>query len=139
MSYRIETEVNTLLRRLPIIWPKMDFGPRKFVNTTELANLIGRSTQYLEIARHEGGGPHFHKLSERAIRYSYGEVIRWLKRLKDGDISPLEIPRNDNIDKLLKDLSVGLETTASRLSKKDMTSNEVRYLLKRVNRLRRER
>lgn len=51
----------------------MDHDPRGYIDTREAAAYLGLSIQFLEIARHKGGGPAFVKL-QRAVRYSYRDL-----------------------------------------------------------------
>jgi predicted DNA-binding transcriptional regulator AlpA len=48
-----------------------------FYNTKQAASYLGLSTQYLEIARHKGGGPEYVKLS-RAVRYKLSVLDEWM-------------------------------------------------------------
>ena len=48
------------------------------LSTPQLADWLGTSTQFLEIARSRGFGPRFLKISSRRIRYRREDVIIWL-------------------------------------------------------------
>jgi predicted DNA-binding transcriptional regulator AlpA len=48
-------------------------------STSDLAELLGVSTQFLEIARHRAFGPRYIKLSPRRIRYRKSDVAAWLE------------------------------------------------------------
>jgi len=48
-----------------------------YLTTTEAANYLRMSKQFLEIARHRGDGPPFIKLS-RAVRYHRPSLDRWM-------------------------------------------------------------
>jgi predicted DNA-binding transcriptional regulator AlpA len=48
------------------------------LNTPQLAQWLGVSTQFLEIARHKGIGPAFVRVSPRRIRYRRADVLAWL-------------------------------------------------------------
>jgi hypothetical protein len=50
------------------------------LTTRETAEWLGVSTQFLEIGRSRGYGPHFTRLSPRHIRYRRRDVISWLER-----------------------------------------------------------
>jgi predicted DNA-binding transcriptional regulator AlpA len=50
----------------------------ELLDTRQLANLLHVSTAWVEIARHEGNGPPFVRLTPRCVRYRRGEVRRWL-------------------------------------------------------------
>ena len=52
--------------------------PDDLLNTVELAEWFGLSTQWLEIGRHRGYGPKFLKLSSRRVRYRRSDVLAWL-------------------------------------------------------------
>ncbi len=47
--------------------------------TSEVAEWIGISTQWLEIARSCGFGPKFVRLSARRVRYLRASVLDWLR------------------------------------------------------------
>jgi predicted DNA-binding transcriptional regulator AlpA len=51
----------------------------KLLSTRELAPLLGVSTQWLEIGRHEGYGPAFVRIGSRRIRYRRDDVLSWLE------------------------------------------------------------
>ncbi len=48
-----------------------------YLTTTEAASYLRMSKQFLEIARHRGGGPPFIKLS-RAVRYHRPSLDQWM-------------------------------------------------------------
>jgi len=48
------------------------------INTTELAEWLGLSVQWCEIARHKGVGPRWIACSTRRIRYRRSDVLAWL-------------------------------------------------------------
>ena len=50
-----------------------------YLNTTQAAEYIGMSRQFLEIARHKGSGPNYHKLM-RAVRYRREDLDEWMTR-----------------------------------------------------------
>jgi predicted DNA-binding transcriptional regulator AlpA len=47
--------------------------------TSEVAEWLGVSTQFLEIGRHRGYGPPFVRLSPRRVRYLRSSVLDWLR------------------------------------------------------------
>lgn len=49
------------------------------LNTTELAEWLGVSTQFLEIGRHQGYGPPFIRLTPKIVRYRRDDVLDWLR------------------------------------------------------------
>jgi predicted DNA-binding transcriptional regulator AlpA len=49
------------------------------LNTTEVAEWFGVSTQFLEIGRHLGYGPPFIRLTPRIVRYRRDDVLDWLR------------------------------------------------------------
>jgi len=53
--------------------------PDMLLVTKQLAEWLGVSKQWLEIARSRGDGPPFRRLGTRAIRYCVGDVLRWLE------------------------------------------------------------
>ena len=50
------------------------------LTTQDVADWLGVSTQFLEIARHRGTGPECVWLSPRQVRYRRGKVRAWLKK-----------------------------------------------------------
>jgi predicted DNA-binding transcriptional regulator AlpA len=48
------------------------------LSTTELANLLGLSEKWCEMARSRGFGPRWVKLSPRRVRYRLSDVRLWL-------------------------------------------------------------
>jgi len=49
------------------------------LNTSELSEWLGISTQWLEIARSRNFGPKFIRLSPRRVRYLRADVLAWLR------------------------------------------------------------
>ena len=50
------------------------------LNTSQVAAWLGVSEQWLEIGRSKGGyGPRFKRLGPRMVRYTRGDVVKWLK------------------------------------------------------------
>ena len=66
-------------RRAQRLAAEIDGHDDTLVSTRELAEHLGISTQFLEIARHRGYGPAFARLSPRRIRYRLGDVRAWLR------------------------------------------------------------
>ncbi len=52
-------------------------GRMSYLTTTEAANYLRMSKQFLEIARHRGDGPPYVKLS-RAVRYHRPSLDKWM-------------------------------------------------------------
>ena len=52
--------------------------PDQLLSTKELADWLGCSPEWCEIARHRAYGPKFVKLSPRRVRYRRGDVVKWL-------------------------------------------------------------
>jgi len=50
----------------------------ELLSTSDVAELLGVSHQFLEIGRHRGYGPKFVRVSARVIRYSRSAVRAWL-------------------------------------------------------------
>jgi predicted DNA-binding transcriptional regulator AlpA len=50
---------------------------QRYLNTKQAAAHLGLSTQYLEIARHKGGGPQYIKLA-KAVRYRAEDLDAWM-------------------------------------------------------------
>lgn len=48
------------------------------MSTKQLAEYLGVSTQFLEIARGKNRGPRFVRVADRVIRYRMDDVRRWL-------------------------------------------------------------
>jgi predicted DNA-binding transcriptional regulator AlpA len=59
----------------------IDLHPDATLSTKEVAEWLGVSQQFLEIARHKGKGhgPKYVRVSDRMIRYRVSDVIAWLK------------------------------------------------------------
>jgi predicted DNA-binding transcriptional regulator AlpA len=49
------------------------------LNTSEVAEWLGISLQWLEIGRSKGYGPRFVRLSPRRVRYLRSSVMEWLR------------------------------------------------------------
>jgi hypothetical protein len=56
-----------------------DRDPDELLTTAATAEWLGLSSQWLEIGRHRGYGPHYIRLSPRRIRYRRADVLVWLK------------------------------------------------------------
>ena len=66
--------------------------PASEVMTTEqAAAFLGCSTQFLEIARHKGGGPPYCKLGVRLVRYRRVALLEFLAKREVTSTSQ-EIP-----------------------------------------------
>jgi predicted DNA-binding transcriptional regulator AlpA len=50
----------------------------ELIDTRQLADFLGVSVQWCEIARHRGVGPEFKRLGARCIRYKKSDVLKWL-------------------------------------------------------------
>jgi predicted DNA-binding transcriptional regulator AlpA len=48
------------------------------LNSVEVAEWLGVSLPFVEIARHHGRGPKFIRLSARRVRYRRADVLAWL-------------------------------------------------------------
>jgi predicted DNA-binding transcriptional regulator AlpA len=48
------------------------------LTTREVADLLGMSTQWVEIARHKGIGPAFVRITPRCVRYRRSDLKAWL-------------------------------------------------------------
>jgi excisionase family DNA binding protein len=62
----------------------------EYMNTIEAARYLGVSKQFLEIARHRGGGPKFLKISSRMVRYKKSDLDEWMcshRRESTSDIT----------------------------------------------------
>src|SRR5262249_2287794 len=66
-------------RRAHVIAATIDDND-KMLNTRELAELLGVSTQWVEIERCKGSGPPFVRLGPRMVRYRRNAVRAWLKQ-----------------------------------------------------------
>ncbi len=49
------------------------------LNTREVADWLGVSTQWVEIGRSKNYGPEFVRIGPRVISYRRGDVLKWLK------------------------------------------------------------
>jgi predicted DNA-binding transcriptional regulator AlpA len=54
-------------------------NPDDLLNTTEVAEWLAVSTQFLEIGRHAGYGPRYVRISPRRVRYRRADVLAWLQ------------------------------------------------------------
>jgi predicted DNA-binding transcriptional regulator AlpA len=52
-------------------------SPPRYFNTKQAASYLNLSHQYLEIARHKGGGPQYIKLA-KAVRYRQEDLDVWM-------------------------------------------------------------
>lgn len=52
--------------------------PDDLLDTSEVAEWLAVSSQFLEIGRHRGYGPKFVRLSPRRCRYLRSDVLSWL-------------------------------------------------------------
>jgi predicted DNA-binding transcriptional regulator AlpA len=57
-------------------------SPDDLLSTSDVAEWLGVSTQFLEIGRHAGYGPRFCRLSPRRCRYLRSDVLAWLSERK---------------------------------------------------------
>ena len=55
-------------------------NPDDLLSTSDLAEWLGVSTQWLEIGRSRGHGPKFIKLSPKCVRYRRADVLVWLSQ-----------------------------------------------------------
>jgi hypothetical protein len=51
----------------------------EYLDTREAAIYLGLSTQYLEIGRHRGYGPRYHKMA-KAVRYRRADLDHWMSQ-----------------------------------------------------------
>jgi predicted DNA-binding transcriptional regulator AlpA len=65
-------------RRAADIAEKGAGDPDELLSTAALANWLGCSPQFLEIARSRGFGPRWCRLSSRRVRYMRSDVLAWL-------------------------------------------------------------
>jgi predicted DNA-binding transcriptional regulator AlpA len=66
-------------------------GPDDLITTSELAEWLGVSTQWCEIARHKGVGPKWIACSTRRIRYRRSDVLAWLaERTRQSTREPVD-------------------------------------------------
>ena len=64
----------------------------RLLKTTEAARLVGMSPRTLEGYRHRGGGPAYHVVGGRAVRYEPTKLMEWAKA--DQRSSTSEAPNN---------------------------------------------
>ena len=78
-------------RRAGEIAAKASAGdPDDLLTTSEVAEWLGISTQWLEIGRSRGYSPDFLRLSPRRVRYRRGDVIRWLEQRQHASTAEYE-------------------------------------------------
>lgn len=53
----------------------------EYLTTPQAASYLGLSTQFLEIARHQGEGPPYIKLS-RIVKYAKRDLDAWMEQQK---------------------------------------------------------
>jgi predicted DNA-binding transcriptional regulator AlpA len=63
------------------------------MTTSELAEMLGISVQWLEIGRSKSYGPPFVRLSPRRVRYNRSDVIAWLAERTHAATSEYETGR----------------------------------------------
>lgn len=54
-------------------------SPDDLLSTSDIAEWVGLSTQFFEVARHKGYGPVYVRISARCVRYKRSDVLEWLK------------------------------------------------------------
>lgn len=64
----------------------------ELLSTSDVSELLGVSTQFLEIGRHKGYGPPFVRLSARCVRYRRADLRGWLQARQHQAVSEY---RND--------------------------------------------
>ena len=52
----------------------------QLLTTSDLAELLGVSCQWVEIGRHRGYGPPFVRLAPRVVRYRRGDLRVWFEQ-----------------------------------------------------------
>ncbi len=77
-------------------------SPARYFNTRQAAAYLNLSHQYLEIARHKGGGPQYIKLA-KAVRYRLEDLDEWMdshtqKHTADTNIGGTPHTRIDQLD-----------------------------------------
>ena len=65
-------------RRAAAIVEQDTADPDALLSTSDTAEWLGVSVQWLEIGRHKGYGPRFLKLSPKVVRYRRADVLAWL-------------------------------------------------------------
>jgi hypothetical protein len=68
------------MRLLPTQFPT----DTQLFRETQAAELLGCSIRSLQSWRQRGTGPAYIRLSPRAIRYSYGDLQKWLTSCNSG-------------------------------------------------------
>jgi predicted DNA-binding transcriptional regulator AlpA len=63
----------------PAAPPATPINDDDLLTTQQVAAWLGVSDQWLELGRKKGYGPNWTKLGPRCIRYTRGNVIKWLK------------------------------------------------------------
>lgn len=61
--------------------------PDELVSTEELHKLTGFSKRFWESRRISGDTPPFLRISARAVRYRWGDVMQWLDTMKRNNTS----------------------------------------------------
>ena len=68
--------------RVPYLMTEGTGDPDDLLNTSDVAEWLGTSTQWLEIGRHKGYGPPYIRVSPKRIRYRRGDVLSFLAARK---------------------------------------------------------
>jgi predicted DNA-binding transcriptional regulator AlpA len=55
-------------------------GHDDLLTTRQVSAWLNVSTQWLDIGRHRGYGPHYIRMSQRCVRYKRGDVLDWLEQ-----------------------------------------------------------
>ena len=74
-------------RRADQIAEKIVGDEDELLTTSDVGELLGVSTQFLEIGRHKGYGPPFVRLSARAVRYRRDDLRAWLRERKHASVA----------------------------------------------------
>lgn len=64
-----------------------DLAPDQFIDEKLAAEYLGISPRTLQGYRTKGGGPEFHKISHKVVRYKINELINWASNRKKKNTS----------------------------------------------------
>jgi len=64
-----------------------DLDPQQFIDEKIAAEFLGISPRTLQGYRTKGGGPEFHKISHKVVRYKIAELIKWTNNKKKKNTS----------------------------------------------------
>jgi hypothetical protein len=68
---------STMGYQAPIVIGGKSLTPEHFIDTDTLSDLLSLTPGYLKQLRVLGGGPRFHKLTAKSVRYRVADALEW--------------------------------------------------------------